>query len=431
MKLSDVMLDLTASTFCVPVVDRHSPVAYAIVNEVHWYHSVAKHCGNETVWRYALKYAYILDGKELVRSFRKDCTRCRYLAKRSVDVVMGPVSKVNLMLAPAFYISQVDLFGPLKAYSVHNKRATINIWFLVFCCCTTGAVSLKVMEDYSTSAFLLGFIRFSCSVGYPKMLLPDEGSQLVKGCKQMQLSFTDIKQKLPVEYGVEFETCPVGGHNMHGKIERKIQHVKQAMSKELDKERLSVLQWETVGDQIANCVNDTPLATRYVPRDVEQVDLLTPNRLLLGRNNDRSPAAPLCVGTSPEKLIEQNERIMTAWFECWLTSHVPKLVDQPKWFSSDSDVKIGDVVLFLKKEREFAGNYQYGIVKDVEVSRDQKIRKVLVEYVNSNETVRRETRRSVRELVVIHPVDELGIVRELGEIATWVDIKRKVSSTCS
>ena len=148
--------------------------------------------------RYALKYAYILDGKELVRSFRKDCTRCRYLAKRSVDVVMGPVSKVNLMLAPAFYISQVDLFGPLKAYSVHNKRATINIWFLVFCCCTTGAVSLKVMEDYSTSAFLLGFIRFSCSVGYPKMLLPDEGSQLVKGCKQMQLSFTDIKQKLHV-----------------------------------------------------------------------------------------------------------------------------------------------------------------------------------------------------------------------------------------
>jgi hypothetical protein len=263
------------------------------------------------------------------------------------------------------------------------------------------------------------------------MLLPDEGSQLVKGCKQMQLSFTDIKQKLHVEYGVEFETCPVGGHNMHGKIERKIQHVKQAMSKELDKERLSVLQWETVGDQIANCVNDTPLATRYVPRDVEQVDLLTPNRLLLGRNNDRSPAAPLCVGTSPEKLIEQNERIMTAWFECWLTSHVPKLVDQPKWFSSDSDVKIGDVVLFLKKEREFAGNYQYGIVKDVEVSRDQKIRKVLVEYVNSNETVRRETRRSVRELVVIHPVDELGIVRELGEIATWVDIKRRVSSTCS
>ena len=89
-----------------------------------------------------------------------------------------------------------------------------------------------------------------------------------------------------------------------------------------------------------------------------------------------------------------------------------------------------DVVLFLKKEKEFAGNYQYGIVKDVEISRDDKIRKIIVEYVNASETTKRETRRSVREVVVIHPVDELGIVRELGEIASWVDIQKATSSSC-
>ena len=73
------------------------------------------------------------------------------------------------------------------------------------------------------------------------------------------------------------------------------------------------------------------------------------------------------------------------------------------------------------------------ITKTVEASRDSKVRKVVVEYVNSSESTRRETRRSVRELVVIHPVDELGIVRELGEIATWIDMKKKVdtSSTVS
>ena len=291
-------------------------------------------------------------------------------------------------------------------------------------------MNLKFMEDYSASAFILGFIRFSCSVGYPKMLLPDEGSQLVKGCKDMQLSFTDIKNRLHVEHGVKFETCPVGGHNMHGRVERKIQHVKDVMSKQLHKERLSPIQWETVRDQIANCVNDTPLAVRSVPSDVEQIDLLTPNRLMLGRNNDRSPVVPLTVSSNLGKVIQQNERIVTAWFECWLTSHVPKLVDQPKWFNSDTDVQVGDVVLFLKKEKEFAGNYQYGIVKDVEISRDDKIRKIVVEYVNASETTKRETRRSVREVVVIHPVDELGIVRELGEIASWVDIQKATSSSC-
>ena len=79
-----------------------------------------------------LKCAYIIEGKELVRSFRRDCTRCRYLAKRTVDVVMGPISKLNLMLAPAFYISQVDITGPVKAYTVHNRRCSVNVWFLVF-----------------------------------------------------------------------------------------------------------------------------------------------------------------------------------------------------------------------------------------------------------------------------------------------------------
>ena len=431
IQLSDVMLDLTASTFSVPLIDSSSPFAYAVVNEVHWYHPVAMHSGNETVWRYVLKYAYLIGGKEVVRSFRLDCARCRYLAKRTVDVVMGPVSKFNLMLAPAFYISQVDLFGPLKAFSLQNKRGNIKIWFLVFCCCTTGAVSLKVMYDYSSSAFMSGFIRFSCAYGYPKMLLPDEGSQLVKGCKEMQLTFTDIKQRLHIEYGVEYEACPVGGHNMHGKVERKIQQVKQAISKSLDKERLSPLQWETVGDQIANCINDTPLAMRYVPKDVEHIDLLTPNRLLLGRNNERSPSGPLCTNFNPDKMIEQNERIVTAWFECWLISHVPLMVDRPKWFHSDSDIQVGDVVLFLKKDKEYAGNYQYGIVQELKVSKDGRIREVVVEYVNHNQADRKQTRRSVRELVVIHPLEELGIVRELGEIAAWVDMKRKVNSTCS
>ena len=74
-----------------------------------------------------------------------------------------------------------------------------------------------------------------------------------------------------------------------------------------------------------------------------------------------------------------------------------------------------DVVLFLRKEREYTGNYQYGLVKSVEIGRDQKIRSVILEYQNHSESFKRETRRAVREIVVVHPLDELGIRR------TWRD----------
>ena len=155
---------------------------------------------------------------------------------------MGPVSDHNLKIAPAFYITEVDIFGPMKSYSFHNKRKSLKIWFIVFCCCVTGTVNIRVVEDYSTSSFLLGFKRFASSVGYPKMLLPDGGSQLVKGCGDMQLNIRDIRSYLSTEYGIEFEICPVGGHNVHGKVERKIRHLQESIRKSLRDQRLSNIQ---------------------------------------------------------------------------------------------------------------------------------------------------------------------------------------------
>ena len=156
-----------------------------MVNEIHWYNVDAKHSGNETVLRYVQKVAYIIEGRSVVKRFRKECPHCRILIKKSIDV-----SGNNLCIAPAFFISQVDIFGPFHSYSNANKRATMKIWFVIFCCCATGAVDLKIMEDYSTSSSILAFVRFSCKVGYPKKLMPDAGSQLVpRGANAWLLDF--------------------------------------------------------------------------------------------------------------------------------------------------------------------------------------------------------------------------------------------------
>ena len=41
--MSDVMIDLSCTTFHVPLVDHRSPLAYSIINEVQWYNKVARH----------------------------------------------------------------------------------------------------------------------------------------------------------------------------------------------------------------------------------------------------------------------------------------------------------------------------------------------------------------------------------------------------
>ena len=133
---------------------------------------------------------------------------------------------------------------------------------------------------------------------------------------------------------------------------------------------MSVLQWETISAEISNAINDLALAPGNIVGDFEQMDLITLNRLLLGRNNDKSPVSPMKISASTQKIIEENKKIFSSWFEAWLISHVPKLTHQPKWFRSDRDIKICDVVLFTKKDGSISTTYQYGMVHEIEPSRD-------------------------------------------------------------
>ena len=239
---------------------------------------------------------------------------------------------------------------------------------------TTSTTSIKVLEDYSTITFAQAFTRFACEVGYPQFMLIDEGSQLVKGCESMRLTFTDIKNKLHKDTMVFFDTCPVGGHNYNGKVERRIRHIRESLDKSCQNERLSILQWETVSSEIANAINDLPLALGNIVSDYENMDLLTPNRLKLGRNNERSPVSSISINGNLSDIMKTNKRIFNTWFETWFVNHVPKLMHQPKWFQSDRDIKVCDTVLFIKHESTITSKYQCGMIHEVLPNRDGIIR---------------------------------------------------------
>ena len=153
------MVDLSCKTFWVPLVDKNSPLAYSIVNEIHWHNKEARHTGVEKTLRCTMMYAYIIEGKDLIIKVRNSCVKCRLLKKEQLKVIMGPVSKYNLNIAPAFYVTQVDQLGPLESYHGPNKRTKLKIWIIVFCCCTTGAIDLKIMENYITRAFIFGSLQ--------------------------------------------------------------------------------------------------------------------------------------------------------------------------------------------------------------------------------------------------------------------------------
>ena len=122
------------------------------------------------------------------------------------------------------------------------------------------------------------------------------------------------------------------------------------------------------------------------------------------------------------KVLQDNKMIFNVWFETWLISHVPKLMEHPKWFRIDQDVKICDVVMSIKNDGLRVNTCQYRMGNGTELSRDGLILKVIITYKNSNKNIDGFTTRAVRKLVLIHPVDKIKIMEELRNIASTSSI---------
>ena len=427
--MSSVMFDLSSTAFCVPLVDEYSPVAWSLVHEVHWHHCLAKHSGVATTARIVKSYAFVIGVKSIAEVFRKSCAKCRLIRKHTIEIEFGPMSKYQLNIAPAFYVTQVDLMGPFKAYQI-NVRSSLKIWFAVYVCVATSTVSIQVMENYSSGSFISSFIRFASNNGYPKVLLPDQGKNIESASQNVEIEWTDVKGQLHRSYGVEVDTCGVGGHHQHGKVERKIRQIKESFLKSFHNVRISVLQWQTVAEETANSINNMPIGTgnsRNSSLEIDDLDIITPNRLKFGRNNERAPLGPGYISNDPFRFMDLNQAIYESWWEHWLTVAVPQLIERPVLWKTTDILMQGDVVLFHKTEGDIgSGVYQYGIVQSIIPSADGVARNVFVKYRNFNENVDRITKRAVKSLILIHAVEELDIMKEMACASKFVeDLRNK------
>ena len=410
------MFDVQPLKFVVPVVDRFSPVAYAVM--IHCHVKITHHGGSINTLRASKEIVHVLNGKSLANEITSSCQYCKRYKAKLLKAEMGKQHISKMTIAPAFFSAQVDIFGPLDAYCKHGKRAVLKVYGLVFKCPTTLAVATYVMDDYSTNSFLDSFYRFAARYGTPAKLFIDGGSQLVSACNNSTLSVADITQSLNNSHHtrVNFEVCPVGGHNMHGMVERQIREIKRIMHAVCHGTKLDIMQWETLFAWISNEINSMPLAigNRYV--DLDHLDLITPSRLLLGRNNTRA-LVDLVETPDYSGLLGCMEQVEKTWWEVWQKEKLLDLVPQPrKWKSGEPELSQGDLVVFLRDQGALGGpSWRIGMVHEVEVSADNVIRKVVVKYKNAKEKVFRYTTRAVRELAVVWRESELDLPGQLSK----------------
>ena len=208
-----------------PLLDRYSPIAYSDAKFIH--EETALHSGYESCYRHCLSYCHILQGNSLFKEIGDDCSFCKMVRKKFIDVSMGPVSDHQLTIAKPFYAAYVDLDGPYKSYvnqkETRNTRPPEpNMWILSFADPVTKLINLQVVESKSAEGVVSGLIRLGCEHGFPKILLLDQERSFVKTVADAEVFLKDLNLRCYKEYGIECKFSPVAGHNFTGLVERKI-----------------------------------------------------------------------------------------------------------------------------------------------------------------------------------------------------------------
>lgn len=417
----DVMFDVSPLHYVRPVIDRYSPVAYAIM--VHVHANVVHHRGANTTFLSSKEIAHIIRGRSLAIEVKNACRSCiRYRAKLT-NVEMGKIHDTRLTIAPAFYLCQIDLMGPLIARCNHNHRSTVKVWTVVFKDPASSAVSAHVMQGYSTDEFLQAYTRFTARFGHPSKVFIDEGSQLKAAFTKMELSLTDVSSCLSTRYntGIEFSTCPVSGHNVHGMVERSIQSIQRLFDRTYKGLKLDALGFETAFSWICSQLNSLPICLGSKVKDLDHLEIITPSRLIMGRSSTRAIGGHVRI-EPPSKMVSQMDNVYEVWWNLWKEEKIVDYIPQPaKWNKDNDDVQVGDIVLILQNadEVKLGGPlWRIARVRSLETShRDGLSRIAICEYKNPSEKDFRTTRRSVRKIAVIHHEDDLDLIAQLNEAA--------------
>ena len=132
-----------------------------------------KHSGYERSYRECLNHCYILHGLSLFREIGEECVPCIKKRKKFIEVSIGPLADEQLTVAPAFYITMADIFGPCEVYvpghamkTRHRSVIQAKCHVLVFCCPVTKAVNLQVIEAKSADGIIDGVSRVSFIFSY-------------------------------------------------------------------------------------------------------------------------------------------------------------------------------------------------------------------------------------------------------------------------
>jgi len=398
----------------LPVVQKDSPILYSLVIYIHC--KSTPHVGVERTVREVFKEVFVIGGlREMIRKVKNQCITCRRLERSTVELKMDAHPAARTTIAPPFYCSMIDIAYGFAGKAYNKSRARVKIYALVFCCLITGATNILALEGVETGDIVQAIERHASRHGVPGELYIDNGSQL-KTLEGVTFKVRDVDARVYDSHGIKVYVSNAKAHEERGRIERKIRSLRETLERLGVKASnpLTALQWESVFARIASTLDDMPLAKGSTSTASNLgYEIITANRLKLGRNNNRSlEGAGLVLDRTPHlgRMMERNREIYHTWYTLFVENIHELMVKPDKWDKSGVQPREEDIVMFVFNDSGYSKEsttWKLGRVIKTQP------RKIIIEYVSKVSVQGKSTlaqiSRNPRDVSILFSADQLFI----------------------
>jgi len=320
---------------------------------------------------------WVPQARQQIRRIRKKCVTCQRFEGRSYRVpAMADLPDFRVRQSKPFSHVGVDFAGPMF---VKEGKVLKKVYLCLFTCGVSRAVHLEVVDELSTSKFLLCLRRFTGRRGMPSLIVSDNAKTFVAAAKFLRKLMKDEEVQRYLEDGrvvwrFNLSRAPWWG----GFFERMIGCVKRVLRKVLGNARLSLVELQTIVAEVEGTVNNRPLTYDYSEMGE---DMITPSHLVYGYRFDCIPD-----DIKDEKDIYKRLRYIANkrkhYWKRWQREYLLDLREHHKKINKKGStlVKEGDVVIVFEESTP-RGKWKLGHVKKLIVGKDNQTRGAVIDIV--------------------------------------------------